>query len=117
MKAVFFAIAISFFGLVSQAEVKTLLYCKNIAQDDLKYIVVREVEDLRHKGIVELQEFPGDGSSITRTMTVKDLKDGYISISKVDSGDERTLVRKNGHWEILSLVGDYKSYSHADCEE
>ncbi|HEX7672926.1 MAG TPA: hypothetical protein VF412_02075 [Bdellovibrio sp.] len=117
MKAVFAATAILFSSLMAQAEVKTLLYCKNIAQGDLKYIVIRELEGLKPKGIVELQEFPGDGSSITRTMTIKDYKDGYISISKQDSGDERTLVRRNGHWEVLSIVGDYKAYSHADCEE
>ena len=41
MKAVFAATAILFSSLMAQAEVKTLLYCKNIAQGDLKYIVIR----------------------------------------------------------------------------
>ncbi len=100
----------------SQAAPKTLLFCKNIDQDNLKDIVIREVSSAKSRGIVEIQESLADGGSITRTMTIKDLKDGYVSLSKGED-TERTLVRKDDGWAVLENTGDYRSYYHAECVE
>lgn len=116
-----FAIAALCFSLMgmattSYAAPKTLLFCKNIDQEDLKDIVIREVSAAKSMGTLEIQESMADGDSTTRAMPLKDLKDGYISLSKNDEA-ERTLVRKDGGWAVLENAGNYRSYYHAECVE
>lgn len=109
-----FAAAILLSGLSSSAATKTLLYCKNISHDDLKEIVIQESP--QSQNLVEVQEYLPDGDSKTLTIPTKDFSEGYVSLSRNDSGD-RTLIRKDGLWEISGAVGDYKYSSRADCAE
>ncbi|QDK38905.1 hypothetical protein [Bdellovibrio sp. NC01] len=113
----FFAATLAHVTLAHAQQPKTLLFCKNIDQDDLKDIVVREIESERSRGIVEIQESNADGDQEIRTLSIKDFKDGYINLSNGDAG-ERTLIRKKGgDWEVLVHGGDYRTYSHAECVE
>ncbi|MBO9667248.1 MAG: hypothetical protein J7501_10600 [Bdellovibrio sp.] len=104
------------FTFQAEAATKTLLFCKNIDQDDLKTITIQKNANIKAEGLLELLEQHTDGSKKDLMATSQDLEDGYVPMSSHD-GTERILLRRNGKWTVAGIKGDYRFFSNADCVE
>lgn len=113
MKAMLALFALSF-GLQAQAATKSLLYCKNLAQDDLKSITIQKTEDIKAEGILELVETHSDGPRKETMIPSQDFQEGYVNISS-HGGTDRILLRRNDKWTVAEVRGDYRVYTSADC--
>lgn len=113
MKALLALFALSF-GLQSQAATKSLLYCKNIGQDDLKSITIQKNDDVKAEGVLELVEAHSNGPAKEVMIPAQDFQDGYVNISANGTTD-RVLLRRNDKWSVAELRGDYRIFTPADC--
>ncbi len=101
---------------LSQAKTKTLLYCKDIAQPDLKSITIQENSNIQQDGLLELIEDHKDGSKKELFAMETDFNEGWIPMSSND-GIQRVLVKKEGKWSIAQNKGDYRVFNQATCEK
>ena len=113
MKAMLALFALSL-GLQSQAATKSLLYCKNLTQGDLKSISIQKSDDVKTEGILELVETHKEGPRKETMIPAQDFHEGYVNISS-NEGADRILLRRNGKWTVAELRGEYRVYTSADC--
>lgn len=99
---------------LTQARTKTLLYCKDIKQPDLKSITIQENSDIKQEGLLELIEQNKDGSQKQLHAMEVDLQEGWVPMSSL-AGIPRILVRKEGKWSIAENKGDYRVFNEATC--
>ncbi|WP_413560074.1 hypothetical protein [Bdellovibrio sp. HCB209] len=96
---------------LTQARTQTLLFCKDIAQPDLKSITIQQTSA---QGPLELIEIHKDGSQKQLLTQDTDLKEGWVPMSP--NGDtERILLRKEGRWTVAENKGDYRVFTEATC--
>jgi hypothetical protein len=99
---------------LSQAKTKTLLYCKDISQPDLKSITIQENTNIQQEGLLELIEDHKDGSKKEFYAMDNDLNEGWIPMSPIN-GIPRILVKKEGKWSVAENKGDYRIFNDANC--
>ncbi|MEK2690064.1 hypothetical protein [Bdellovibrio sp. GT3] len=99
---------------VTQATTKTVLFCKDIAQPDLKSITIQENPSIGQPGLLELIETHNDGSTKELYALETDLNEGWIPMSPRD-GTSRILLRKEGKWTVAQNKGDYRVFNEATC--
>ncbi|WP_413295110.1 hypothetical protein ACLSU7_08525 [Bdellovibrio sp. HCB185ZH] len=101
---------------ISQAKTRMLLYCKDIAQPDLKSITLQDNTSIQQEGLLELIEEHKDGSKKELFAMDTDFKDGWIPMSPKD-GYQRVLVKKEGKWSVAQNKGDYRVFNDAHCDK
>lgn len=101
---------------LSQAKTKTLLYCKDIAQPDLKSVTIQENTTVQQEGLLELIEEHKDGSKKELYTMDTSLSEGWIPMSPIN-GIQRVLLKKEGKWSIAENKGDYRIFNDATCEK
>jgi hypothetical protein len=99
---------------LSQAKTKTLLYCKDINQPDLKTITIQENSAIQQEGLLELIEDHKDGSKKELYTMDTSLTEGWIPMSPIN-GTQRVLVKKEGKWSIAENKGDYRIFNDTNC--
>ncbi|QLY26121.1 hypothetical protein [Bdellovibrio sp. KM01] len=99
---------------ITQAKTKTLLYCKDISQPDLKTITIQENTAIKQEGLLELIEDHKDGSKKELYAMDTSLTEGWIPMSPIN-GTQRVLVKKEGKWSVAENKGEYRIFNDANC--
>ena len=80
LKKAILVFALLVLGSSAFAETKTLLFCKNIDQGDIKTLEIEQDENSDETGSITLVEHRKDGTSKTKKVRLKDFKDAYVPL-------------------------------------